>query len=422
LASWLAIYRAKMPRWILAQPDMPLAVDCFNDLAQHQHALEPEAQLALDLAFMRAALAMGERGLGMTAPNPSVGAVVVREVDGVPVMVGRGFTQAGGRPHGEPVALERAGDMAVGATLYVTLEPCSHRTVRAAMPCAEYILRSGVRRVVTAMVDPNPMVAGLGHGILRTAGIKVTTGILAQEAARAHRGHVLRITQARPMVTLKIARTADGFAGGLSTAGNGARIQVSCPLAGRWVHLQRALHDAIMIGVSTALADNPQLNVRLPGLENRSPIRVVLDSNLRIEPTLQLVRTARDIPVWLIAAIDAPVEPERKLVAAGVEVMRVPRGPGGHVDLAEALRLLAVRGITRVFSEGGPTVGAALAVAGLADEIIISTSPHKLGAPGVLAVTASLQRLLADPVRYAATGSSWLGDDELQSYERVTAV
>jgi diaminohydroxyphosphoribosylaminopyrimidine deaminase / 5-amino-6-(5-phosphoribosylamino)uracil reductase len=134
------------------------------------------------------------------------------------------------------------------------------------------------------------------------------------------------------------------------------------------------------------------------------------------------VRTARDIPVWVIAAVDAPVEPERVLVAAGVEVMRVPRGPGGHVDLSDALQLLAVRGITRVFSEGGPTVGAALAQVGLADEIIISTSPHKLGAPGVLAVTASLQRLLADPARYAATGSSWLGDDELQSYERITAV
>ncbi len=386
-------------------------------------ASDPAArQHAIDTTFMRVALAMGERGLGQAAPNPSVGAVVVREVDGVPMMVGRGHTQPGGRPHGEPVALERAGDLAVGATLYVTLEPCSHRTVRAAMPCAEHILRSGVRRVVTAMVDPNPMVAGLGHGILRTAGIKVTTGILRAEAERAHRGHVLRITQGRPMVTLKIARTADGFAGGLSGTGGGARIQVSCPLAGRWVHLQRARHDAIMIGVATALADDPQLNVRLPGLEDRSPIRVVLDSNLRIDPALQLVRTARDIPVWVIAAIDAPVEPERALVAAGVEVMRVRREPGGHIDLGEALRLLATRGITRVFSEGGPTVAGALAQAGLADEIIISTSPHALGGPGVPAITPLLARILADPACYAHGTAEWLGEDELQSYERVIRV
>ncbi len=188
-------------------------------------------------------------GLGRTFPNPSVGAVIVNGPVGARRIVGRGVTQPGGRPHGEAMAFDQAGEAALGGTLYVALEPCSHRTVRGGMPCLERALRAGVRRVVSAMVDPNPDIAGLGHAILKLAGCAVTVGVGGEEAARINRGHVLRVTQGRPMVTLKIAQTADGYAGALAN-GSGARLQVSCEQAGRFVHLQRAMHDA-MVGVST---------------------------------------------------------------------------------------------------------------------------------------------------------------------------
>jgi diaminohydroxyphosphoribosylaminopyrimidine deaminase/5-amino-6-(5-phosphoribosylamino)uracil reductase len=372
----------------------------------------------LDAAFIAHALAMSRRGLGRTWPNPSVGAVVVNGPLDAPIIVGRGVTQAGGRPHGEAMAFDQAGDAAAGGTLYVALEPCSHRTVRGGMPCLERALRAGVRRVVSAMVDPNPEIAGLGHAILRLAGCAVSVGVGAEEAARIHRGHVLRVTQGRPMVTLKIAQTADGYAGALANGG-GARLQVSCEQAGRFVHLQRAMHDAIMVGVSTVVADDPQLTVRLPGLEDRSPIRIVLDSRLRLPAGALLVRTARQVPTWVIASADAPIEPERLLVAAGVEVMRVGQGVDGRLDIAQALRLLALRGITRVFSEGGPTVAAALAQAGLADEVLISTSPDALGRPGVPGIQPALGAALADPARYRHLADELIGVDRLQRFERV---
>jgi diaminohydroxyphosphoribosylaminopyrimidine deaminase/5-amino-6-(5-phosphoribosylamino)uracil reductase len=375
-------------------------------------------QAALDSAFMAHALALSRRGLGRTWPNPSVGAVVVSGSPEAPRIVGRGVTQPGGRPHGEAMAFDQAGEAALGGTLYVALEPCSHRTVRGGMPCLERALRAGVRRVVSAMVDPNPEIAGLGHAILRLAGCEVSVGIGGEEAARINRGHVLRVTQGRPMVTLKIAQTADGYAGALANGG-GARLQVSCEQAGRFVHLQRAMHDAIMVGVSTVIADDPQLTVRLAGLEDRSPIRVVLDSRLRIPADSLLARTAREVPTWIIAAETAPVLPERRLVAAGVEVMRVAAAPDGRLELADALRLLGARGITRVFSEGGPTVAAALGVAGLADEVLISTSPDVLGVPGVPGMQPTLASALADPARYRHLGDELIGVDRLQRFERV---
>lgn len=376
----------------------------------------PQHDPALDAAFMDQALALGWRGLGRTWPNPSVGAVVLGP-DGR--VVGRGFTEPSGRPHGEAVAFDRAGAAAAGGTLYVTLEPCSHRTLRGHVPCVERTILAGVRRVVSAMADPNPLIAGLGHALLRTAGIAVTVGVREAEAQRAHRGHVLRVTRGRPMVTLKLARTADGFVGALGPAGEGARLQVSCEEAGRWVHLQRARHDAIMVGVSTVRADDPQLTVRLPGLEALSPVRVILDSALRLPATARVVATAREVPTWVIAAETAPVEREEQLVAHGVEVMRVSAAGEGRLDLAEALRLLAMRGITRLFSEGGPTVAAELARHDLADEILLSTSPAALGGPGVPAIQPALAAALADPARYRLAGAEPLGQDRLERYERV---
>ncbi len=376
----------------------------------------PPEQQAIDLRFMHQALALGARGLGDTWPNPSVGAVITRDTADGPVVVGRGFTQSGGRPHGEAMAFDMAGNASAGGTLYVTLEPCSHRTVRGATPCMERTVLAGITRVVSAMNDPNPQIAGLGHALLRVTHIPVTVGVGEAQAQEQHRGHILRVTQGRPMVTLKLAMTADGYAGGPGRS----RLAVSCELASRWVHLQRVHHDAIMLGISSVLVDDPLLNVRLPGLSGRSPVRVILDSGLRLPLDGALVRTVAEVPVWVIAAEDAPVAPELALVAKGVEVMRVAPAGDGHLDLHEALMLLATRGITRVFSEGGPTVAEKLAQAGLADEIILSRSPRALGAEGVIAVRPGLASLLADPARYHLAESGLIGDDMFNHYRKVS--
>ncbi len=372
---------------------------------------DPVHDPELDHRFMREALALGRANLGRTWPNPSVGAVVVK--DGV--IVGRGATQPGGRPHAEAVALAEAGLKAVGATLYVTLEPCSHRSVRGGTPCLEHTLLSGVRRVVSALDDPNPHISGIGHALLRSAGVSVTLGIGAAEASRDHRGHVLRVRQGRPMVTLKLAQTSDGFC---APAGGG-RLQISGDAAMREVHLLRAHHDAIMAGVGTALSDDPLLTVRLPGWEERSPLRVVLDSRLRLPLASQLVSTAGQVPVWVIAAVDAPAERELALRAAGVEVMRVERLADGNLDLPAALRLLGLRGITRVFSEGGPIVAEALARADLADTVIVSTADHALAAPGIPALRPGLAAALADTARYTKLGDTRHGSDVFATYERT---
>lgn len=372
-------------------------------------------QRAIDRAFMQQALDYAARAQGTTWPNPCVGAIVTQDTPDGPVVVARGHTQPGGRPHGEAHAFDRAGGAAIGGTLYVTLEPCSHRTIRAATPCVERTILAGVRRVVSAMADPNPRFRGLGFALLRTAGIGVTAGVLEEEAQRAHRGHVLRVTQGRPMVTFKVARTADGYAG----TAERKPIAVSCPAASAWVHLQRAHHDAIMLGVGSVLSDDPLLTVRLPGMAGRSPVRVILDSHLRLPLASRLVQTAGEVPVWVIAAETAPTEPELALVAAGVEVMRVSAGPDGHLDLGEALVLLGTRGITRVFSEGGPAIGEKLALAGLADEVVVSTSPKPLGRPGIVAVRPGLAEMLARPDLYRLAQAEPIGHDLIELYERI---
>ena len=373
-------------------------------------------QADIDRHYMRQALDFAARGQGTTWPNPCVGAIVTQGSPDGPVVVARGHTQPGGRPHGEANAFDRVGpNAAAGGTLYVTLEPCSHRTIRAATPCVERSILAGVKRVVAAMADPNPLFRGLGFALLRTAGISVTTGVLEAEAQRAHRGHVLRVTAGRPMVTFKVARTADGYAGG----NGGTRLAVSCPAASAWVHLQRAHHDAIMLGIGSVLADDPLLTVRLPGMAGRSPIRIILDTHLRLPLTSKLVQTTGEVPVWVIATEAAPVEREAALVAAGVEVMRVSAGPDGRLDLGEALRLLGTRGITRVFSEGGPTIGEKLAQAGFADEIIVSTSPKTLGHPGVVAIRPGLAGLLANGDVYARIETGLIGHDHFEHFVRT---
>ena len=368
-----------------------------------------------DERFMRLALALGERHLGLTWPNPSVGALVVDERGGVPRVVAQGITQPGGRPHAERVALAGAGPAARGATLYVSLEPCSHhgRTP----PCADAVREAGVARVVTALEDPDPRVSGRGHALLRAAGIAVTPGLLSDQARRLHRGHVLRVTRGRPAVTLKLARTADGFAArGAHSRRAGGRLLITGETANGRIHLMRAHADAIMVGVGTILGDDPLLTVRLPGLENRSPVRVVIDSRLRTPPTARVVTSAATIPTWVIATEHAPVEAERHLVEAGVEVLKAPASTEG-VDLASALNLLGARGITRVFSEGGPRLAGSLIAADLVDDVAVLTSATALGEYGIPAIGPGLRRALEQS--FEKVGTETLGPDRLDLFEKV---
>jgi diaminohydroxyphosphoribosylaminopyrimidine deaminase/5-amino-6-(5-phosphoribosylamino)uracil reductase len=363
-----------------------------------------------DTNFMRLALALGRRGLGSTWPNPSVGAVVVEP--GTGHILGTGATAPGGRPHGEPLALAAAGEAARGATLYVTLEPCSHhgRTP----PCTDAILAAGIARVVSAVEDPDPRVAGRGHDLLRQGGVAVETGLLCAEAARDHIGHVTRVLHGRPALHLKLARTRDGFC----AAAGPERLRITGPVADGAVHLWRVHADAILIGIGTARADDPSLTVRLPGLAGRSPLRIVLDTHLRLSPASVLARTARDAPVLVLTTRSAPAHARRALEALGVEVATVPADATGRIDLPAALAQLGERGLTRLCSEGGPRLAEALARADLIDACTLVTGPAELGeAGGLPALGPGLTEALAGD-RFREAERLRLGPDEAVTYER----
>jgi diaminohydroxyphosphoribosylaminopyrimidine deaminase / 5-amino-6-(5-phosphoribosylamino)uracil reductase len=362
-----------------------------------------------DLRWMTAALNLGSRSLGLAAPNPSVGAILVK--DGA--AVGRGATAPGGTPHAERIAIERAGEAASGATLYVTLEPCSH--FGKSPPCADAIVDAGVARVVSAMEDPNPEVAGQGHARLRAAGIEVVVGPGAAQARRDHRGHILRVTAGRPCVTLKLAETADGFASG---GAHDARLRITGQIADLRVQVMRSTHEAIMVGVGTALADDPALTVRLPGVDLK-PLRVVLDTHLRLPARSRLAAAARDVPTLVIAGPYAPDESARSLADLGVAIERVGLDAGGRVDLDEALRALAARRITRVFSEGGPLVAARLIALGLADEVVLIMAEKPLGRPGVPALSEEARAALSDGSRYRLHETLDYGPDTMRVWGRA---
>jgi len=365
----------------------------------------PAAAFTEDQRFMALALALGRRGLGRTWPNPAVGAVIAK--DGI--IVGRGWTQSGGRPHAEVEALRRAGEAARGATLYVTLEPCSH--FGKSPPCADAIIAAGIIRVVSALEDPNPQVAGSGHARLRAAGMTVDIGIGAEQARRDHAGHIRRMREARPQVILKLAVSADGKAGGA-----GRRpAPITGEAARRRVHLLRAHSDAIMIGIGTALADDPLLTCRLPGMVKDSPVRIVLDSALRLPLTSRLVKSAGELPLWVVAAPDASPEAEQALGAKGVVVLR-SEGADGKRDLSALLKAIAARGITRLMVEGGPTLAAALLEADLVDEAYLFHAPVAVGTDGIDALDAPAAIALARQLEQVA--SEPVGTDREDHYER----
>jgi diaminohydroxyphosphoribosylaminopyrimidine deaminase/5-amino-6-(5-phosphoribosylamino)uracil reductase len=359
-----------------------------------------------DARFMAAALSLGRRNLGATSPNPAVGAILVRTGGARPTIVARGFTARGGRPHAEAEAIAAAGAAARGATLYVTLEPCAPHGATA--PCANAIVAAGVARVVMPMEDPNPQIHGKGIALLRKAGVAVTVGVGATEAAIEHAGHIRRMRDGRPHLILKLAVSADGKSGlsgrrPVDISGNASRAEA---------HMLRAVCDAVLVGVGTVLADDPILTCRLPGMADRSPLRIVLDGLLRTPLGSRLVKSAGAVPLWLVARDDAPAAAELALKSAGAEVLRV-KTADGRLDLHAAFRALGARGLTRVLVEGGPILSAALIKADLVDEAVVVQSPKVLGATHLPAIEdMPLSALLECPALKVLERRA-VGDDHL---------
>jgi len=363
--------------------------------------------LSNDNRFMALALRMAQRMLGRTAPNPAVGAVIADEATGEVIV--RGWTQAGGRPHAEAHALVRAGARAKGQTMYVTLEPCSHhgRTP----PCANAIVAAGIRRVVCAVSDPNPEIAGRGLSVLREAGVAVDLGLCAEEARWMAAGHLLRMTRGRPFVQLKIAVSRDGFI----APGNGAPRWVTGPEARAFAHILRARADAILVGRKTVTDDNPDLTCRLPGLEARSPRRVVLDAGFRTPVDARMFATADKVAVKIFGNTRSvpPAYPD------AVEVRRMPTGPDGRLSLEVVLESLAAEGVTRVLVEGGPTIAGAFLAADLVDEMVIGRGNEMLGEAGRMPAGDRGLEFLDDARRWQRVDERRIGADRLSVYRRV---
>ena len=324
-------------------------------------------QARFDHDMMGIALRMAQRGLGQTAPNPSVGAVIANESTGE--VIARGVTAPGGRPHGEPVAIDRAGDRAQGRTMYVTLEPCSH--FGKTPPCSSAIIEAGLSRVVVALTDPDPRVSGCGLNQLRAAGIAVTRGVRAEEAHWLTRGHIVRVTERRPFVQLKMALGPDGR---VPRGKAGAPVFVTSSLARAQGHLMRAQVDAILVGNGTLRDDDPDLTCRLPGLAHRSPIRIVLATDLAGFAQSRLARTARSVPVHVVTG-DRTVPERLRLEEAGIVVHAV-RTVGNRIWLPALLEKLAEIGVTRLLVEGGPGVWRAFVRHGLFDEVVLFRRAH----------------------------------------------
>jgi diaminohydroxyphosphoribosylaminopyrimidine deaminase/5-amino-6-(5-phosphoribosylamino)uracil reductase len=362
-----------------------------------------------DLLHMRAALALARRGLGNAWPNPAVGCVLVK--DGR--VIGRGWTQPGGRPHAETEALRRAGAAARGATAYVTLEPCSHhgRTP----PCCEALAGAGIARVVMAMRDPDPRVNGRGLAMLRGAGIAVEEGLLEAEARALNAGFFRRIQAGMPVVTLKLASTLDGR---IATATGESR-WITGEAARREVHALRARHDAILVGSGTVLADDPDLTCRIPGMERVPMLRVVADARLRTPPSARLVQSAGVAPVLIMTAHGHPPAAQAPFIAAGADIITAPAHAAGGLDLPSLLRALGRRGVTRVLAEGGAGLAAALLRQGLVDRLVWFHAPAVMGGDGHPALEGLRLAALSAMPRFRRVALRALGDDMLSEFERI---
>ncbi|HTE80030.1 MAG TPA: bifunctional diaminohydroxyphosphoribosylaminopyrimidine deaminase/5-amino-6-(5-phosphoribosylamino)uracil reductase RibD [Reyranella sp.] len=359
--------------------------------------------------MMRAALALARRSLGRTWPNPAVGCVIVK--DGV--IVGRGRTRDGGRPHAEADALAQAGDAARGATVYVTLEPCAH--FGKSPPCADALIGAGVAKVVSALEDPFPEVNGQGHARLRAAGITVEVGEGAKEAAEINAGFLMRVGEGRPLFHLKMATSLDGR---IATASGESKWITGVAARADGQRL-RATHDAILVGANTVAADDPELTCRLPGLEGYSPVRVVLDSKARMSPGSKLAVSAKRTPVWLLCTPQAPASAREVLQAKGVEVIEVASNEQGRVDARAAARALGDRRLTRVLIEGGGEVAATFLTADLVDRVTSYQAGLLLGADSRSAVGPLALQELGFARRFTLIRTRIAGGDVMETWHRA---
>lgn len=314
-----------------------------------------------DQKWMRLALNLAHRGLGTTYPNPSVGCVIVKD----DILISTGHTSLGGRPHAETIALEKAGSNSQGATAYISFEPCSHHGKTP--PCAEALINAGIKRAVIATGDPDPRVSGKGIKLLKEAGIEVTFGILKNEAEELNKGFILKVTEERPLVTLKLAVSKNHKI----TPGDSSQ-WLTGELARDYAHYLRATHDAILVGIGTVFEDDPLLNCRLPGLDDRSPIRIILDSNLRIPENSKLIVSRKKYPLWVVT------EKERTSIS---DITLIPK----QKNIRDTLREFTSRGITRLLVEGGSKVASSFLNERLVDEMILITSPKIIGDKGLSA-------------------------------------
>ena len=363
------------------------------------------AGAALDRRFMALALALARRGLGSVWPNPAVGCVIARGGR----IVGRGWTQPGGRPHAETEALARAGEAARGATCYVTLEPCAHRG--ATGPCTDALIRAGIARAVVALPDPDPRVDGRGIAALEAAGVEVAHDCMADEARTVNAGFLSRMERGRPLVTLKTATSLDGR---IAARTGDSRWITDAPARARG-HMLRAGHDAVIVGGATAVADDPALTCRLPGMADRSPVRVVIDGTTRLPAGHRLLTGARAHSTWILST-PALLDRERRAAYArtGACVAEVTAGADGRVDLRAALEELAARGLTRVLVEGGGRLAAALLRAGLIDRIAWFRAPALIGGDGAPVLAALGVERVAEAPRFARVSTEHVGSDVME--------
>jgi diaminohydroxyphosphoribosylaminopyrimidine deaminase/5-amino-6-(5-phosphoribosylamino)uracil reductase len=358
---------------------------------------------------MDSALNLARRGLGNTWPNPSVGCVIVKNNR----VVGRGWTQSGGRPHAETEALRNAGQEALGSTAYVTLEPCNH--YGKTPPCTEALICAGVKKVVIASLDPDSRVSGSGLKRLEDAGIIVELGMAKSEANKINQGYFLKVKDFRPFITLKIATTLDGK---IATR-SGASEWITGELSRKTVHKLRATHDAVMVGSGTALIDNPSLACRLPGVENKHKLRVILDGRLRLPENGILAQTAKKIPVLIFTVSGSKDKSEKikRLESLGVTIVIFEKNDT-RLDIRNVMAEVSAHGITRLLVEGGGSLAASLLANDLVDELAWFRAPSIMGDDGLSSVAALGLDELEKMTSYSRQSLTILGNDSLEMLAR----